>query len=128
VTTISDDAWRALLYVAQVESIDALELGQDSGVYQVLAQRTSHCWVRRRASVRVDVALTLELDEYEASRHRLRRRLLPSRCERPARSTTDECSSSNSAVSAVFTDTLASRTKHSSPAFADLGLTPATGT
>jgi hypothetical protein len=36
--------------------------------------------------------------------------------------------SSNSAVSAVFTDTLASMTKHSCQAFADLGMTPDTGT
>jgi hypothetical protein len=36
--------------------------------------------------------------------------------------------SSISAVSAVFTDTLASMTKHSCRAFADLGVTPTTGT
>ena len=36
--------------------------------------------------------------------------------------------SSNSAVSAAFTDTLASMTKHSCWAFAHLGLTPDTGT
>jgi hypothetical protein len=41
VTTTSDDAWKALLYVAQVESIDALELGRDSGVYQVVFKSAS---------------------------------------------------------------------------------------
>ena len=40
----------------------------------------------------------------------------------------DDCTSSNSAVSAVFTDTLASVTKHSCRVFADLGLIPDTGT
>ena len=68
------------------------------------------------------------LDELQASRHWIRTRLLPSRCERFTRPTTDECSSSISAVSAVFTDTLASMTKHSCRAFADLGLTTDTGT
>jgi hypothetical protein len=48
--------------------------------------------------------------------------------ERLARREADAWVSSNSAVSAVFTDTLASVTKDSCRAFADLGLAPDTGT
>jgi hypothetical protein len=45
---------------------------------------------------------------------------------RLGRARRDAWVSSNSAVSAVFTDTLASMSKHSCSAFADLGLTPDT--
>ena len=41
VITTTDEAWSAFMFVVQVESIDALELGRDSGIYQVVFKAAS---------------------------------------------------------------------------------------
>ncbi len=41
VTTSTEEAWSALMYVVQVESIDALERGRDSGIYEVVFKSAS---------------------------------------------------------------------------------------
>jgi hypothetical protein len=72
---------------------------------------------------------TSELDD--ARQHRppeLRLLLSPGLSERLVRQSTDEWSSSNPAVSAAFTETLASETKHSCRASTGLNPTPDTGT